>query len=176
MLGILFHLLHEIQCIAVRQIEVREDNIPVLTSQLLKALGHAAGMLQDQAGHSEEMGEVGNPGEVVAAPLPPLPVVEARRVRQGRASGQARYFFGLLWRGGLLYLALNQLFVLTLELTHVGHGNYTNWYTVVRSVAFDGFLYLLVGSIYLPFLYQQHAAEVRLTLKSSTLKEESTVP
>ncbi|MCA8829066.1 sensor histidine kinase [Hymenobacter pini] len=98
--------------------------------------------------------------------------LHARAVRRGRASGQASYFFGLLWRGALLFVGLTQLLTAVLELTHIGHGNYAGWYPVVRSLSSDAFLYLLVGSVYLPFLYQQHAAQVRVEVER--LEKEAT--
>jgi hypothetical protein len=94
--------------------------------------------------------------------------LHGRAVRRGQASGRAGYFFGLLWRGALLFFGLKQLLALGLEVSHLGHDNFTNWYVVVRGFAFDVLMYLLVGSIYLPFLYQQHAAGARLEVEQLT--------
>lgn len=85
--------------------------------------------------------------------------------RWGQASGRASYYFGLLWRGALLFVGGLQLLNAALVLTGVARGDFGNWYALVRSVSSDAFLYLLVGSVYLPFLYQQHAGRVRLELE-----------
>ncbi|MBF9239979.1 sensor histidine kinase [Hymenobacter sp. BT683] len=90
--------------------------------------------------------------------------LHARATRRGRASEQAAYYFGLLWRGALLFVGLLQLLQVALMLAHVGRGDYGSWYEVVRWLSATLFLYLLAGSVYLPFLYQQHASEVRLAL------------
>ncbi|MBX0292053.1 histidine kinase [Hymenobacter sp. HSC-4F20] len=91
--------------------------------------------------------------------------LHARATQRGRASGRAGYYFGLLWRGALLFILLKQLLQAGLVLSGVGQGDYGGWYAVVRGFSSDVFLYLLVGSIYLPFLYQQHAGQVRLELE-----------
>ncbi|MBG8552232.1 sensor histidine kinase [Hymenobacter guriensis] len=101
-----------------------------------------------------------------------LDKLHARGVRRGQASGQARYFFELLWRGALLFVGGMQLLTAVLELTHIGHDNYAGWYPMVRILASEVFLYLLVGSVYLPFLYQQHAAQVRIEVER--LEKEAT--
>ncbi len=90
-----------------------------------------------------------------------------RATRRGRASGRAGYFFGLLWRGALLFVGLLQLLQAALVLAPVGQGGYGSWYEVVRGLAAQLLLYLLVGSVYLPFLYQQHASQVRLALEQA---------
>ncbi|GAA4043747.1 hypothetical protein GCM10022409_32240 [Hymenobacter glaciei] len=91
--------------------------------------------------------------------------LHARAGRRGQASGQAAYFFGLLWRGALLYWGLKQLLVLFLEVSYLGHGNYASGYEMLRGFSFDVFVYLMVGSIYLPFLFQQHAAAGQLQVE-----------
>ncbi|MBT9395198.1 histidine kinase [Hymenobacter sp. NST-14] len=91
--------------------------------------------------------------------------LHARNVRRGRASGQARYFFGLLWRAGLVFLVAGQLLVALVSVSPVGRGFHPTWYSVVRSGFSDLFVYLLVGSFYLPLLYQQHAAQARTELE-----------
>jgi len=93
-------------------------------------------------------------------------------VRRGKAAGQASYYFGLLWRGGLLFVGGLQLLNGLLVLTGVARGDFGSWYAFVRSLSSDVFLYLLVGNVYLPFLYQQHAAQVRLQMER--LEKEAT--
>ncbi|TGE04680.1 sensor histidine kinase [Hymenobacter fodinae] len=88
-----------------------------------------------------------------------------RATRRGQASGRAGYYFTLLWRGALLFVGLLQLLQGVLVLTHISRGDYDSWYGVVRGLSSALFLYLLVGSVYLPFLYQQHASQVRLALE-----------
>ncbi len=90
-----------------------------------------------------------------------------RAGRWGRASGRAGYYFGLLWRGALLFVGIVQLLQLALLLAHVGRGDYGSWYEAVRGLAAQLLLYLLVGSVYLPFLYQQYASQVRLALEQA---------
>ncbi|OON68697.1 sensor histidine kinase [Hymenobacter sp. CRA2] len=91
--------------------------------------------------------------------------LHARATRRGQASGRAGYYFGLLWQGTLLFIGLLQLLQAALVLSGIGRGDYGGWYPVVRGLSSDVFLYLLTGSIYLPFLYQQHAGQVRLELE-----------
>ncbi|QJX47637.1 histidine kinase [Hymenobacter taeanensis] len=91
--------------------------------------------------------------------------LHVRATRQNQASGRANYYFGLLWRGALLFVGGLQLLSAVLMLVGVGQGNFGSWYSAVRSLSSDAFLYLLIGSIYLPFLYQQHAGQVRLELE-----------
>lgn len=91
--------------------------------------------------------------------------LHARATRRGQASGRAGYYFGLLWRGALLFVGLLQLLQGALVLAHVGQGDYGSWYEATRGLAAMLLLYLLVGSVYLPFLYQQHASQVRLALE-----------
>ncbi|MET4106845.1 histidine kinase [Hymenobacter sp. UYP22] len=98
--------------------------------------------------------------------------LHARATRSGRASGRANYYFGLLWRGGLLFVGGLQLLNGLLVLTGVARGDFGNWYSLVRGLSSDAFLYLLVGSVYLPFLYQQHAAQVRVEVER--LEKEAT--
>lgn len=88
--------------------------------------------------------------------------------RRGQPSGRASYYFGLLWRGALLFVGGLQLLSGALMLAGVGQGDFGSWYQVVRTLASELFLYLLVGSVYLPFLYQQHAAQARLALEQLT--------
>ncbi len=90
-----------------------------------------------------------------------------RASRRGRASGRAGYYFGLLGRGALLFVGLVQLLQLVLTLPHLGRGDYGSWYEVIRGLAASLLLYLLVGSVYLPFLYQQYASQVRLALEQA---------
>jgi hypothetical protein len=90
-----------------------------------------------------------------------------RASRRGRASGRAGYYFGLLGWGALLFVGLGQLLQLALLLTHLGQGDYGSWYEVARGLATLLLLYLLVGGVYLPFLYQQHAGQVRLALEQA---------
>lgn len=98
--------------------------------------------------------------------------LHARATRRNQASGRASYYFGLLWRGGLLFAGGLQLLNGLLVLTGVARGDFGSWYSLVRSLSSDAFLYLLVGSVYLPFLYQQHAAQVRLQVER--LEKEAT--
>ncbi|GAB2776410.1 hypothetical protein HNQ93_001956 [Hymenobacter luteus] len=91
--------------------------------------------------------------------------LHARVTQRDRARGRAGYYFGLLWRGALLFILLKQLLQAALVLAGVGQGDYGSWYAAVRGFSSDVFLYLLVGSVYLPFLYQQHAGQVRLELE-----------
>jgi hypothetical protein len=91
--------------------------------------------------------------------------LHARAGRRNQSSGRAGYYFTLLWQGGLLFLGLKQLLQALLVLSGIGRGDYGGWYPAVRGLSSDLFLYLLVGSIYLPFLYQQHAGRVRLELE-----------
>jgi hypothetical protein len=91
--------------------------------------------------------------------------LHARASQRGQASEQASYYFGLLWRGALLFVGLKQLVQATLVLSGVGRSDYGGWYPVVRGLSSDVFLYVLIGSIYLPFLYQQHAGRVRLEME-----------
>ena len=93
--------------------------------------------------------------------------LHGRASRRGWASGRASYYFGLLWRGALLFVGLLQLLQAALVLAHVGQGDYGSWYEVARGLAAMLLLYLLVGSVYLPFLYQQHAGQVRLALEQA---------
>ncbi|WBO84251.1 sensor histidine kinase [Hymenobacter yonginensis] len=90
-----------------------------------------------------------------------------RATGRGRASERAGYYFGLLWRGALPFVGLLQLLQGALMLGHVGQGDYGSWYELVRWLASTLFLYLLVGGVYLPFLYQQHAGQVRLALEQA---------
>lgn len=98
--------------------------------------------------------------------------LHARATRRSQASGRASYYFGLLWRGGLLFVGGLQLLNGLLVLAGVARGDFGNWYSLVRSLSSDAFLYLLVGSVYLPFLYQQHAAQVRVEVER--LEKEAT--
>ncbi|RSK36110.1 sensor histidine kinase [Hymenobacter metallilatus] len=91
--------------------------------------------------------------------------LHAHATRRERASGRARYYFGLLWQGGLLFVGTLQLLNALLVLVGVARGDFGNWYALVRSLSSDVFLYLLVGSVYLPFLYQQHANQVRVEVE-----------
>lgn len=90
-----------------------------------------------------------------------------RATRRNRASGRASYYFGLLWRGAPLFVGGLQLLSAALLLAGVGRGDFGSWYELVRTLASELFLYLLVGSVYLPFLYQQHAAQQRLALEQA---------
>lgn len=90
-----------------------------------------------------------------------------RASRRGQASGRAGYYFGLLGWGALLFVGLGQLLQLALTLSHLGRGDYGSWYEVARGLATLLLLYLLVGGVYLPFLYQQHAGQVRLALEQA---------
>ncbi|AHJ96485.1 sensor histidine kinase [Hymenobacter swuensis] len=98
--------------------------------------------------------------------------LHARATRRSQVSGRASYYFGLLWRGALLFVGGLQLLNGALVLTGVAHGDFGSWYSLVRSLSADGFLYLLVGSVYLPFLYQQHAGQVRVEVER--LEKEAT--
>jgi hypothetical protein len=93
--------------------------------------------------------------------------LHGRATRRGEASGRAGYYFGLLWQGAVLFVGLLQLLQGALVLAHVGRGDYGSWYEVARRLAAMLLLYLLVGSVYLPFLYQQHASQVRLALEQA---------
>ena len=88
-----------------------------------------------------------------------------RATRRGRAHERAAYYLGLLWRGALLFVGLLQLLQAALVLAHVGRGDYGSWYEMARWLSTTLLLYLLVGGVYLPFLYQQHAGQVRLALE-----------
>lgn len=90
-----------------------------------------------------------------------------RASRRGRASGRAGYYLGLLGWGALLFVGLVQLLQVALTMTHLGRGDYGSWYEVARGLATLLLLYLLVGGVYLPFLYQQHAGQVRLALEQA---------
>jgi hypothetical protein len=93
--------------------------------------------------------------------------LHGRATRRGQASGRAVYYFGLLWRGAVLFVGLVQLLQGALLLAHLGRGDYGSWYEVARGLAALLLLYLLVGSVYLPFLYQQHASQVQLALEQA---------
>lgn len=93
--------------------------------------------------------------------------LHARATRRGQSSGRASYYFGLLWRGAPLFVGLLQLLQGALVLAHIGQGDYGSWYEATRELAAMLLLYLLVGSVYLPFLYQQHASQVRLALEQA---------
>jgi hypothetical protein len=84
---------------------------------------------------------------------------------RSQASERAGYYFGLLWRGAVLFIGVLQLLQGALVLAHIGRGDYGTWYEFVRGLSAAALLYLLVGSVYLPFLYQQHASHVRLALE-----------
>ena len=97
------------------------------------------------------------------------------RKRQPAVEG-ASYYLRLLLGGGLLYALLMQGLTLAVSFGFswlpVGRPFAWDWYRLGRGLFLDLFFYLLVGGVYLPFLYQQHAARLRLELEQ--LEKEAT--
>lgn len=100
-----------------------------------------------------------------------------QRTRQRRQAVEgASYYLRLLLGGGLLYALLIQVLNLGISFGFSwlpgGRPFEWDWYRLGRGLFLDLFFYLLVGGIYLPFLYQQHAARLRLELEQ--LEKEAT--
>lgn len=99
----------------------------------------------------------------------------ARQRQQAVVEGGG-YYLRLLLGGGLLYALLMQVLSLAISFGFswlpTGRPFAWDWYRLGRGLFLDLFFYLLVGGIYLPFLYQQHAARLRLELEQ--LEKEAT--
>ncbi|GAA3918026.1 sensor histidine kinase [Hymenobacter algoricola] len=87
-----------------------------------------------------------------------LDKLHARWQQRGHPASSTRYYFRLLLVGGTGFLLLSQGLSGAAALLPMGQPWNWSWYGAVRSLLSDVFLYLLVSGVYLPFLYQQHAA------------------
>ncbi|UYZ57385.1 sensor histidine kinase [Hymenobacter latericus] len=94
-----------------------------------------------------------------------LDALNRRWLARGQVPQGAGYYFRLLGWGALAFVALLLGAEALLKLLHLGQPYGPDWYPHVRSFFSNLFLYLLVSGLYLPFLYQQHAAAAQTELE-----------